>query len=126
MDKGKLGRDCREILRHITEKGLICAASLLVVDEVLWVLKKKLGKPDAIKITKAMLSLPLKWIELDKSIILKMIDSYERSTLDPRDAIHVSSMKERGLSVIVSEDSDFDGIHGIERIDASNCIARFS
>lgn len=124
-DKGKLGQNCREIIRLINEQKIACAASFLVVDEVIWILKKSVGKNTAIKITKAMLSMPVKWIAIDKSVIIKMINIYEKTTLDPRDAIHISSMKKVGLSVIVSEDDDFDKVDGIERINASKCIEKY-
>ncbi len=70
-------------------------------------MKKDVGKDCAIKIAKAMLSMPIKWIVIDKSVIIRMVD-----------AIHLSSMKDVGLSVIVSEDDDFDTVDGIERINA--------
>ncbi|MCD5409381.1 MAG: PIN domain-containing protein [Methanocellales archaeon] len=84
--------------------------------------EKSVGKDGAIKITKAMLSMPIKWIEIDKLIIIKMMDVFEKTTLDPRDSIHISSMKEVGLSVILSEDKDFNKAEGIERIGASKCV----
>ena len=124
-DKGKLGQNCREILKRINEQRISCAASFLIVDEVMWILKKKVGRDDAIKITKAMLSMPIKWVEVNKSVIIKMTDVFEKTTLDPRDAIHIASMKELGLSSIISEDTDFDNIRGIERINASKCIKKY-
>lgn len=124
-DKGKLGKNCREVIRLINEQKIICASSFLVVDEAIWVLKKSVGKDSAIKITKAMLSMPINWIEIDKSVIIRMIDIYDKTTLDPRDAIHISSMRKVGLSVIVSEDNDFDKVDGIERINASKCIEKY-
>jgi len=124
-DKGKPGQDCREIIRLINERKITCASSFLVVDEVMWILKKNVGKDLAVKIVKAMLSMPIKWIAIDKSVIIRMVDAYEKTQLDPRDAIHVSSMKEVGLSVIVSEDDDFDKEDGIERMNASKCIEKF-
>ena len=124
-DNGKLGKNCREIIGLINEQKIDCAASFLVIDEVIWILKKNIGKADAVKITKAMLSMPIKWIEIKKSVIIKMVDIYEKTTLDPRDAIHISSMKEVGLSVIVSEDDDFDKVEGIERINAAKFIEKY-
>ena len=124
-DKGKLGQNCRGIIRLINERKIICAASFLVVDEAIWVLKKSVGKDSAIKITKAMLSMPIKWIEIDKSVIIRMIDIYGKTTLDPRDAIHISSMRKVGLSVIVSEDNDFDKVDGIKRVNVSKCIEKY-
>jgi len=124
-DRGKLGQNCREIIRLINEQKITCAASFLVVDEAMWILKKRVGRDSSIKITKAMLSMPIKWVEVDKSVIIKMIDIFEKTTLDPRDAIHIASMKELGLSVIVSEDNDFDKVDGIKRVGASKCIEKY-
>lgn len=125
IDKGKLGQNCREIVRLINEQRITCASSFLAIDEVIWILKKKVGKDSAIKIIKAMLSMPIKWIDVDKSVIIKMIDVYEKTTLDPRDAIHISSMKKVGLSIIASQDEDFDKVDGIERMSASKCVKKY-
>ncbi len=125
-DNGKLGENCREVIRLISEQKITCATSYLTVDEVIWVLKRSVGKDSAIKITKAMLSMPIKWIEIDETIIIKMIDVFEKTTHDPRDSIHISSMKVVGLSVILSEDKDFDKAKGIERISASKCIEKYN
>ena len=125
IDNGKLGQDCRSIIKLINEQKIACAASFMVIDEVIWILKKKVGKDDAIKIVKAMLSMPIKWIELDKSVIIKMLEIYEKTKLDPRDAIHFTSMKGSGLSIMVSEDKDFENVEGLERISASTCIERY-
>ncbi len=83
-----------------------------------------MGRKSALSITKAMLSLPIKWIELDKSIIIKMTDIFEKTTLDPRDAAHVASMKEVGLSSILSEDADFDTVDEIERVPVAQYLKR--
>ena len=125
IDKGRIGQNCRKIIKLINEQKIACAASFLVIDEVIWVLKKKVGKDDAIKIVKAMLSMPIKWIGLDKLVIIKMLEIYEITKLDPRNAIHFSSMKESGLSIIVSEDKDFEKVEGLERINGSKCIERY-
>jgi len=49
-----------------------------------------------------------------------MVDILEGPKLYPRDAIHIASMKTRGIDPIISQDTDFDGIHGIERIDPAD------
>lgn len=125
-NKGELGQNCRQIIELIEQQRISCAASYLVIDEVMWILQKNVGKENAIDITKAMLSLPLKWIDVGQSVIIRTLDIYERTILDPRDAIHYSSMKETGLSLIVSEDGDFDGLAGMERLNASECVERYN
>jgi len=92
---------------------------------VIWVLKKKVGGDDAIKITKAMLSTPIKWAGVDKFVIIRMVDIFEKTRLDPRDAMHLASMKEPGESFIISEDADFDNVDGVERISISKCVEKY-
>ena len=126
IDKGKLGENSRAIIKLINEQKISCAASFLILDEVMWILKKIVGRGDAIKIAKAMLSMPIKWIEVDKSVVIKMINIFEKTKLDPRDAIHIASMKTLGLSSIVSEDNDFDKVDGIKRVTVSEFIEKYS
>jgi predicted nucleic acid-binding protein len=40
---------------------------------------------------------------------------FEKTSLDPRDSVHIASMKKVGLTTMVSEDRDFDKIVGIVR-----------
>ena len=124
-DVGRLSEECKRIIHHINTGPLTFIASFLVLDEVIWTLKKKIGKEDAIIISKTILSLPIRWITVHRSIMMNMIEIHERSGLDPRDALHVSSMKEFGVSTIISEDSDFDRVDGIERLTASEYLKRF-
>jgi hypothetical protein len=126
MDKGKLGENSREIIKLINEQKISCAASFLIIDEVMWILKKNIRREDAIKIAKAILSMPIKWIEVDKSVVIKMINIFEKTKLDPRDALHIASMKVLGLSSIVSEDNDFDKVDGIKRVTVSEFIEKYS
>jgi len=125
VNRGRLGRNCSEIIRLINEKKSTCASSFLVIDEVICVLQRKIRKESSIKIAKAILSMPIKWINIDKSVIIKIIETYEKTALDPKDAIHASAMEGVGLSVIVSEDEDFDNVKDIERLSASECVERY-
>lgn len=124
-DQGEMGKTCRKIISLIEEGKIICASSYLVIDEVIWVLKKRIGKNKSIKIVNAIMSLPIKWLEVDRRTIMQMIETFEASYLDPRDSLHVSSMKIAGISTIISEDGDFDSIENIERITAIDCLKRF-
>ena len=123
-NKGKLGQNCRKIIKLTNEHKISCATSFLVLDEVMWVLKKNIGRESAIKIIKAILSMPIKWIDVDKSIMINTIEIFEKTKLDPRDSIHIASMKKMGLSTIISEDNDFDKIKGIERLNIMKCLEK--
>jgi predicted nucleic acid-binding protein len=115
IDKGKVGKNCRKIMEFIDEQRILAAANYMVIDEVLWVLKKNIGKEDAIRIVKGILSMPIKWIDIDKQIIIETMVVFEKTSLDPRDSVHIASMKKVGLTTMVSEDRDFDKIVGIVR-----------
>ncbi len=122
LDTEKLGKQCRTIIEAINEQSITCASSYLVIDEVLWILKKNIGRTDASTIIKSMLSLPIKWIDVNDAVILHLLSLFEQTSLDPRDTLHLASMKEHALSTIISEDADFDKIKGIKRISAAQLI----
>lgn len=116
IDRSELGDNCRKVLDKIQNTDLTCASSFLTIDEVIWVIKKKLGKENAVRIAKASLSLPVKWIEVDRTIMFRMIEYFNDNNLDPRESLHISSMREAGINTILSEDGDFDNVKGIKRL----------
>ena len=125
VNTDQLGDNCRQILWLIDNGKVSGVSSYLVIDEVLWILQKKIGRDDAVKTGRMIISLPIKWIEVSTAVTLKAIDIFESEGLDPRDSFHVSTMKVQGITTMVSEDDDFDDVNGIERIDAAECIQRF-
>ena len=80
-NKGKLGQNCRKIIKLTNEHKISCATSFLVLDEVMWVLKKNIGRESAIKIIKAILSMTIKWIDVDKSIMINTIEIFEKTKI---------------------------------------------
>jgi uncharacterized protein len=122
LDNTELGDNCRKILDMIQNKKITCASSYLTIDEIVRVLKKKIGKEKAVRIVKATLSMPIKWIDVDRTIILRMLEDYKDNNLDPRDSLHLSSLRSAGITTILSEDSDFDNITGIERMDTGTLL----
>src|SRR6056297_633547 len=114
IDAEQLGRQCRTLIKAIDQNLITCAASYLVIDEVLWILKKHIGRADAIDIIKSMHSLPIKYIDVNDAIMINLIDLFEKTNLDPRDTLHLASMKEHGLTTIITEDTVFDKIKGIK------------
>ena len=125
INQDEYGEKCRRIIELIEENRISCAASYLIIDEVIWVLKKKIGKKDAIKITRAILSLPIKWLNIDEPSIMRMINIIENTDIDPRDALHVACMMNNGLSTILSEDKDFDRIKNIKRIGVDEFLVSY-
>ncbi len=117
LDNKELGDSCRNLLDQIVKGKVSAASSYLVLDEVLWILQKEMGKKDALKAVKMFLSMPLKWIDVKREVVYYWLTIYSGSDLDPRDALHLATMKEVGLTTIVTEDKDFQDIEGIQRID---------
>ena len=126
INQDENGERCRNIIKLIEEEKISCAASYLIIDEIIWVLKKKIGKKDAITIIKAILSLPIKWLSIDESSIIRMVDILENTNIDPRDALHIACMLNNGLSTILSEDKDFDRIKNVKRIGAKEYLENYS
>jgi uncharacterized protein len=122
LDKGRIGEDCTKFLEMIAERRILCVSSLLTMDEVLYILRKKTSKDDSIRFSKSYLSMPIRWIEVDRATIIGMLEAVENHDLRPRDAIHISTMRLQGIDTIISEDTDFDGIEVITRISPTDLI----
>lgn len=90
----------------------------LVLDELLYISKKKYGVPYEITfefidsiVMPYITVIPLGEEEFNEAreIILKY-------NLRPSDALHVGAMRSNGIKVIASEDADFDKVDNITRI----------
>ena len=115
------GASCKKILQDIQDNKLRTSASIQVLAElvnVLVKLNKVLGK-EKIKLNiqeniEAVLSLPIVWLELNFTTILKATEyTY---AINGADYIHLASMEIHGIKKILSADSDFDKPSEIKRI----------
>jgi len=55
-----------------------------------------------------------------------MMQLFQETTLDPRDALHLASMYESNITSIISEDSDFNKIREITRLTAKQEVKTLS
>lgn len=122
VDTGKTGDQCRDIVTRLEDRDISAASSYLVIDEVLWVLQHEIGRADAVRATRMILSLPVRWMDIKRDVTVTALRLYEATDLDPRDAFHVAVMNTAGLTTILSQDSDFDGIQGIQRIPPAHLL----
>lgn len=90
-----------------------CVTSCLVLDEVVWIVKKHRDYKTAIRAWKDILCLPIKIIPIDEKVAFRVPYFMEKYHLKPRDAIHASVMVENGINEIVSDDPDFKKIKEI-------------
>ncbi|MBI2565351.1 type II toxin-antitoxin system VapC family toxin [Candidatus Woesearchaeota archaeon] len=117
LDQTKKGVNARLIQKEIVEGKLLAFTSVLVIDEVMWVLRKN-SRADLLRKTiEDVYFMPnLEVREVSALIPLDALEFIEIFNLKPRDAFHLACMKQLKLSKIVSDDSDFDKIKGIKRI----------
>ncbi len=108
----------RKILLSIENKEIIAYTSTLTWDEVSYVSGKFLGKTDSIEIGRKFLNFPnLRFVATDERIMRRSQKMREQYSLKPRDSIHLSSAIERNVKKFISDDSDFDDIKEIERVE---------
>lgn len=116
-DRGKEGQRAREMLEKMADNHDRIASSVLVLDEVAWELKRKIGSRNTIEYCLGLLADPaIHWIDATPRVLKKSFELMEAFGLDPRDAIHAASCLSEGLTEIITEDRDFDKIRGLRRI----------
>jgi len=119
----KYGEKCKDLLKAVENAELEVCASTLVLVEVINVLcklnkileEKQKEKLNIRKNIDAILSLPIKWIELDFAIIRRA--SEYQFKVSGIDYIHVASMELSLTSEVISVDEELDKIDFIKRID---------
>ncbi len=91
---------------------------VLVLDEVIYVSKKKYGIPYSTSI-EFIESIVLPYISVislgedEYRLASKLLMEYD---LKPSDALHLAAMINNGINTIVSEDRDFDKVKNVKRL----------
>jgi uncharacterized protein len=115
---------CRAVLRAMRDGQLAGEASIELIHEFTYVRgRKTMARSDAASSARDIASTcPLHVVEpSDIERALGLWSDYER--LDMRDAIFAAQALNRDIDAILSPDSDFDDIPGLERIDPMNAEA---
>ncbi len=116
LNKGSKGEWCRDLLSRIENGEERAGTSYLTYDEVFWKVNKSSSKKYALEATECILTMPnLRFFEVDGEIIWKAHEFIEEESLDPRDAIHLSTAINHGIYTVVTEHSDFDQIRDVDR-----------
>ena len=125
LDNTEKGDLARKFIELAINKNIKIAISVLVLDEIAWAVKKLSNYDNAIEYCEKIIELPnLEILSLPSSLVPKII-KYMKLGIKPRDAIHIATMLEHGIFTIVSDDSDFDKIKEIERLDFAQALRRF-
>lgn len=117
IDESEIGKKCSEIISvHLNEKKDV-ATSCLTWDEVVYGIRKKVGKEISVIQGKNLIEMQnLFWLDTNNIIISKAQELMEAYNLKPRDAIHAATAIVNGIKEIISDDPDFDKIKELKRI----------
>ena len=108
------GRSCLALIERIG-RGENAATSPMVLDEVFFVLERKIGKEEALKASRSMLRIRnLTILSIDR-ITCEYALEYISQGLEPHDAFHAALMKQHSIQTICTYDKDFDKIKEIKR-----------
>ncbi len=114
---------CRAWLKRIESEEIVAEASVLVLVESLHALKSlnrihaKEKRPliDIRGSINAVLTLPIRWLELTPSVVGRAAEVDPPVTAG--DAVHIASMEFHGIQEILTADTKFDRVAGIRRRD---------
>ena len=99
------------------ERGEVTAyTSTLTWDEVVWVVRRALGRPDSIQAGEKLAAFPnLRFIPASEEVIRSSQRLLSQYDLAPRDAIHLASAIGKVVDALVSDDSDLDVVTEVRR-----------
>jgi uncharacterized protein len=106
----------KEVLLSIETGELRAFTSTLTWDEVVWVVRKTMGKNEAVSQGQKLLGfLNLEFIPADENILSQAQALMAKYNLNPRDAIHVASALDRKLKIVISDDEDLEKVKELKR-----------
>ena len=107
-----------EILYYNALKSFNVFTDILVIDELLWISKRKYSVPydETINFINNAVFPYVNILAIDSNISTTFLSLLSKHKLKPSDAIHVAVMKINNISIIISENNDFDNIDGINRL----------
>jgi len=109
-------KNSKIILLSIEKGELSAYTSTLTWDEVVWTIRKTLGRDQATDQGKKLLGfLNLQWIAVDENVLSQAQALLTKYNLHPRDSIHVASAIDRKIENFISDDADIDRVKEIKR-----------
>ncbi len=110
-------KKANEILISIAKGELLAFTSTLTWDEIVWAVRKFMGKDEALNQGQKLLGfINLQFIEVDENILSQAQGLMNNYNLKPRDSIHIASAINRRLKTIISDDKDFDKVKEVTRV----------
>jgi predicted nucleic acid-binding protein len=116
-EESRFREPCRMLLRRVVNRELVGETSVLTVQEVVHHRQRR-GDAAPAAHGRDVLSICAVAYPLDRSVVqmaLTLMDG--RPRLGTADAIHAATALAHGIETVISADSDFDSVAGIERVD---------
>ncbi len=125
LDKGKIGDQASRVIRHV-EEGASSFTSILVIDEVVWILRKVLKDYEkAIELCRQLLRMGnLEILPITLRELTMALGFMHKYGLKPHDALHIACMVSNNIPMIITEDPDFRGIKEIEVLTISQFLTK--
>ena len=114
-------------MQKIEEGELLAYTSTLTWDEVVWTIRKFMGRDESITQGQKLLGfINLHFIPVDENILSQAQALMSNYNLKPRDSIHVSSAIDRKLKIIISDDVDIEKLRKLKEYRLHrNCLLDF-
>ncbi len=111
---------CVRILSGVETGALIAAVNTEILQELLYRYSHIKLTDKGLQLCRAVLRYPLTILavtEVDIRLVIDLFDTYHSMGIRPRDAIHAATMRNNGISQLISADRDFDHLDFVTRID---------
>jgi len=103
-------------------EGLTCS---LAIDEVLWIVWKKVDKETAIQQAKRVLEFPnLEVVDTKVSDLRRAMELVKTYAIKPRDAVHAACSLNHGIFTMISDDDDFDAVKELNRLSFEDVVKK--
>lgn len=115
---------CQGVIAHLAAGRLAGEASSLMVEEVVHVRHRRNGdRALAVRDGRAAAAL-LTLHPVEEQVLEGALEAFAvHERLEVRDAVHITTARRHGLTIILSTDRGFDGIADVRRVDPADHAA---
>jgi len=115
-----VGAACRRVLQLIGDGAIKAVASVEMIQEVVFHRQRRAGDAAAATGVAEDLMEAVTLVDFDRPVLVESLRLVRSGQARGRDAVHAATALVAGVPVIITPDSDFDGIPGLRRIDPTD------
>jgi hypothetical protein len=115
-----LKEPCSRVLSDVEMGALVALVNTEILQELLYRYSHIGLASKGIQLCRDILAYPLVVLpvaEADIRLAIELLDSNQQVGLKPRDAVHAATMRNNGITRIISADAHFDRLSFVTRID---------